>query len=88
MTPKRFQQWLEELRVPECYVDFKYNKALARFEVHVIADVNGVSMMMPTCWDIDKLNDTRATQKMMDEFVPKAVSALEKAGKKFKFNED
>jgi len=87
MTPNRFQQWLENLRVPECYVDFKYNAAERSFDVHVIADVNGISMMQPTRWHIDKLNDTRATQKMMDEFVPKTVAALERAGKKFKFNE-
>ena len=87
MTPNRFQQWLEELRVPECFIDFKYNSKNASFDIHVIADVNGVSMMLPVRWEIEKLNDTRATQKMMDEFVPKAVAALEKAGKRFKFNE-
>lgn len=87
MTPSRFQKWLEELRVPECYVDFKYNSDEKSFDVHVIADVNGISMMQPTRFHIEKLNDTRLTQKVMDEFIPKTMAALEKAGKRFNFKE-
>ena len=86
MTPNRFQKWLEELRIPECYVDFKYNPTEKSFDVHVIADVNGISMVQPTRFHIEKLNDTRLTQKVMDEFIPKTMAALEKAGKKFKFD--
>ena len=87
MTPTRFQQWLEGLRIPECYVDFKYNRKENSFDVHVISDVNGVSMLLPTRYHVDKLNDTRLTQKTMDEFIPKTIAALEKAGKKFNFKE-
>lgn len=87
MTPSRFQKWLEELRIPECYVDFKYNKRNASFDIHVIADVNGVSMMSPVRVLLDELNDTRKMQTFMDTFVEKQVAALERAGKKFKFNE-
>lgn len=87
MTPNRFQQWLEELRIPECFVDFKYNRANASFDIHVIADVNGVSMMFPMRVKLDELNDTRKMQTFMDTFAEKTVAGLEKAGKKFKFNE-
>ena len=87
MTPNRFQKWLEELRVPECYVDFKYNKQNASFDIHVIADVNGVSMMSPIRVKLEELNDTRRMQTFMDTFAEKAVAALQKAGKKFKFND-
>ena len=87
MTPSRFQQWLEELRVPECFVDFKYNRKNASFDIHVIADVNGVSMMYPTRVLLDELNDSRKMQEFMDKFAERAVAGLERAGKKFKFNE-
>ena len=84
MTPNRFQDWLSKLEIPECSIDYKYNKAKNRFEVHVSADVEGVIMMVPSFYEEAWLHDTRRTQKMMNEFPGKTVAAFERAGKKFK----
>ena len=84
MTPNRFQDWLSKLEIPECSIDYKFNKAKNRFDIHVSSDVEGVQMMFGSFYELDWLNDTRRTQKMMNEFPGKTVAAFERAGKKFK----